>query len=58
VLDVLLLVVLFEVVFEVFVFEVLDYFSDSDFLITACIDSPSVSPNVESSVSSLRILPV
>ena len=52
---VLLLAVL-SVVFEVLALE-LDYFSDSDFLMTACIDSPSLRPKVESSVSSLRILP-
>jgi hypothetical protein len=34
-----------------------DYFSPSDFFITACIDSPSESDKVESSVSSFRILP-
>jgi len=43
---------------DVPVFEVeVDYFSDSGFLITACIDSPSVNPKVDNYVSSLRIFP-
>ena len=33
------------------------YFSLSGFLITACIDSPSANPKVDSSVSSFNIFP-
>jgi hypothetical protein len=46
------------VLFVVVLFDVdADYFSPSAFLMTACMDSPSESDKVESSVSSFRILP-
>lgn len=52
------LLLLAEVLFVVVLFDVeVDYFSLSAFLMTACMDSPSVSDKVESSVSSFRILP-